>query len=604
MIVVASSLAYSVSAESEVYLTELDGVRLYNVDYNDYTIRSTPMTTFICENDDNTFMRVQAARECILVEVYDKNSALKSTKYVEYELPIFGGFYEGSENYFLVFGMTNPEENDEVEVVKVVKYTKDWERVSSVSLFGANTTIPFRSGCVRMTEVSGKLYVHTSHQMYRSAKDGLNHQANMTFVINTKDMVIVDEWTRVMNISMGSVSHSFNQFIQTDGTYVYRVEHGDAYPRSIAMTKCEVKGSLTKVSYTNVIPLDNTGETGYNATGASIGGFELSSNNCIIAGNCVDYTVKNTSPDSVRNVFVSVTDKNLKSTTVKWITNYKETDNVTVLTPQMVKINDNKFLIMWRECVPDGYYSAYSTHCVIINEKGETISPINTFDFALSDCQPVYCKDGMIRWFVSSRDTLNMFCINENGTLGCLDKKHTYGDKTTVPSTCTQTGEIYERCTKCSLKRTVQTLELAPHEEAIKSGYAPTCIMRGMSDGIYCAKCKVVIQPQQQLEATGHKYGEVQVVKEPSDREWGENKRVCEDCGYEYVWQVAGDSLLNKGDANFDGTITAVDARIILQIVAGLETTTSPSLMITDMNDDGFVTAVDARLILRKVAGL
>lgn len=59
-----------------------------------------------------------------------------------------------------------------------------------------------------------------------------------------------------------------------------------------------------------------------------------------------------------------------------------------------------------------------------------------------------------------------------------------------------------------------------------------------------------------------------------------------------------------KGDANDDGKITAVDARLILQYVAGSNTFSSSQLTYVDINGDGVVTAVDARVILQKVAGL
>lgn len=602
MIIVASSLAYSVSAESEVYLTELDGKLINNADYNNYVVWSSPMTTFICENDDGTFTRIQADKTNVLLETYDKNNVLKSTKSIVYELPIFGGFYEGSENYFLVFGKNNPEQNNANEVVRVVKYTKDWNRVSATSICGANTYIPFDAGSARMTETAGKLYLHTSHEMYTTS-DGLNHQANMTFVIDQKEMTIVDQWYEIMNVSYGYVSHSFNQFIQTDGTYVYRVDHGDAYPRSIVMSKCAVNGRITNVNYTDVIPLNNTGKNGNNLTGASIGGFELSSDNCIIAGNCVDYTMQNSAPNGIRNIFVAVTDKNLNSTSVNWITNYTKSDKISVCTPHLVKINDNRFLVMWRDYITDDDSAYYMTRCVAINEKGEKISEISSLEAILSDCQPIYCKDGMVRWFAGNDNILDLYCVNENGTWGCPDGNHTYGDKITVPSTCTQAGEIYERCTRCALKNVVERLELMPHEEAIKKGYAATCTVNGMSDGKYCAECNFVIQPQQQLEATGHKYGEVQVVKEPTYTEYGESKKVCSVCGYENKWQVSK-LTTNTGDINQDGQVTAVDARIVLQIVAELVASDSAKVLAADMNSDGVLTAVDARLILRKVAGL
>ncbi len=58
------------------------------------------------------------------------------------------------------------------------------------------------------------------------------------------------------------------------------------------------------------------------------------------------------------------------------------------------------------------------------------------------------------------------------------------------------------------------------------------------------------------------------------------------------------------GDANNDGQATAVDARIVLQCVAGAQTLNSSQSKHVDMNGDGKITAVDARIILQMVAGL
>lgn len=58
------------------------------------------------------------------------------------------------------------------------------------------------------------------------------------------------------------------------------------------------------------------------------------------------------------------------------------------------------------------------------------------------------------------------------------------------------------------------------------------------------------------------------------------------------------------GDANGDELVSAVDARVVLQAVAGVKNLTSDQKLLIDMNRDGSVTAVDARIILQKVAGL
>ncbi len=114
----------------------------------------------------------------------------------------------------------------------------------------------------------------------------------MTFVINEDNMSVEQSYHDILNIwQAGYVSHSFNQFVQTDDNYVYRVDHGDLNPRAISITRCNVGGDITYVKCNFPVPLSNV--DGYNETGASIGGFELSSDHCIIAGNAVDYTKEN-----------------------------------------------------------------------------------------------------------------------------------------------------------------------------------------------------------------------------------------------------------------------------------------------------------------------
>ena len=63
-------------------------------------------------------------------------------------------------------------------------------------------------------------------------------------------------------------------------------------------------------------------------------------------------------------------------------------------------------------------------------------------------------------------------------------------------------------------------------------------------------------------------------------------------------------SDLVLGDGNDDGNVTAIDARITLQVAAGLIEPTEEQLITLDYNKDGEVSAVDARRILQKVAGI
>ena len=56
------------------------------------------------------------------------------------------------------------------------------------------------------------------------------------------------------------------------------------------------------------------------------------------------------------------------------------------------------------------------------------------------------------------------------------------------------------------------------------------------------------------------------------------------------------------GDANGDGAVTAIDARIALQVAGGLREVDDETFKVIDINGDGSVTAIDARQILRFAA--
>ncbi len=61
-----------------------------------------------------------------------------------------------------------------------------------------------------------------------------------------------------------------------------------------------------------------------------------------------------------------------------------------------------------------------------------------------------------------------------------------------------------------------------------------------------------------------------------------------------------------RGDVDYDGAVTAADARLALRAAVGLEWMTPGSLVfdVSDMDGDDSVSAADARLILRKAVGL
>lgn len=383
----------------------------YNIKENNYTVHSWVCRSYLTEKADGTYETVSADDNEVIVTEYDKSQKhITGTKTIDFELPLFGGFYSGEKYNFIIFGQNNPDESTETEVLRVVKYSKNWERLTAISAFGWNTAEPFHAGSLRMTECNGKLYVHTCHLFFKD-EDGDSHQGNMSFVIDEENDVFISSLCgSFVTLKHGYVSHSFNQFIDTDDKYIYRVDHGDTYPRAITLTKCDANGSITKNDTIELMHF--WGFLFDNNTGASVGGMAVNTSDILVVGNS-DGKFNERNEDDIkssnRNAFVISVDKNLEKSSINWLTEHTEDDNIMVGTPQIIKIGSNKNLVMWTETERQNYTSV--TKAVTVNHKGEKTSEIAEFQGDLSDCQPILCADKSVRWFSADREKTFFYSI-------------------------------------------------------------------------------------------------------------------------------------------------------------------------------------------------
>ncbi len=420
-----------------------------NVNDQDYVQWSDTVKSYLTVCDNGNYMRVQsgAIEGKLLVEYYSSDFEPLSTKLIDNELPIFGAFYDSGNNYYVLSGQENPKQNDSLEVFRITKYDKNWNKIKSCGLYGANTTVPFDAGSARMTHSGDHLLVRTCHEMYKSS-DGNNHQANVTIEVDMPSMTITDSYTGVMNVDYGYVSHSFNQFIKTDGNHIVALDHGDAHPRSAVLVKYNsdfttgkfFPSYFDKVSNIDVVTYPEYTAGHYNYTGAAIGGFDVSSSSYIVAQSTVDLDYINTS--ETRNVYVSAVSKDLSTNKLNKITSYAEgTDSASA--PQLVKINNNSFLLLW---VRDTKVS-----CVKLNADGTVNGSIHTFEGSLSDCQPVI-KNGRAVWYVYDKNnvtfnSLNLSNLDDIKTVDVKtghDYETKYASKTdgTVTQTCKSCGYV------------------------------------------------------------------------------------------------------------------------------------------------------------------
>ena len=218
----------------------------------------------------------------------------------------------------------------------------------------------------------------------------------------------------------------------------------------------------------------------------------------------------------------------------------------------------------------------------------------------------------------SYKNKITTYCNEDTHPLGmhefyycnkCKDGIHYPVTDEAKEPTCTEEG-ITEgiHCSLCST--VIKSQEIVPANEhtytAVKT--APTCDHKGYTT--YTCSCGEFYKGDY-VVSTGHSYGEWIVVKEATTNSEGKKTRTCSLCGEVETHKIPKiDQPIEEpskdicGDVNGDGVISAVDARIVLQTVAGLKNLSETEYKRADVNGDGVVTAVDARMILQIVAGL
>ena len=429
-VIVSSSV---VMADAEIITSSEFVSTSYSHDYSRW---ASVIRSYLVGCDDGRLMRVYLGSKGYYVEYYDSDFNLLESKTIDKELSLLGGFYAGKDAYYIVSGQNNPDELADVECFRITKYDKNWNRITSAGLYDCNTYVPFDAGSLRMTEASGYLFIRTSHTMYKS-DNGYHHQANVTIQLDESTMKITDSFTNVGNSSYGYVSHSFNQFIKTDGNHIVAVDHGDAYPRSLALIKYKTdftvgqfcsnigywwdsnKHAVVNNSCDVTDLLTISGQIGDNTTNATIGGFEISDTSYIVAASSIDQEKQ----EGLKNIYILTESKEDGTVKSNQITDISGKYNAT--SPYLVKINNNKFMVMWTIKNDNTVYYTY------IDGDGNVISDINTMSGKLSDCEPIV-YNGMVLWYVCSNKKITFYGINTDGT--------TFGDELKASMTASDGG--------------------------------------------------------------------------------------------------------------------------------------------------------------------
>nr|QGT51084.1 hypothetical protein Firmicute1046_1600 [uncultured Firmicutes bacterium] len=420
------------------------------------------INSYVYDNGNNTFNVVDYNNKEITVSTYNNDYSLLETKSIPFELDKFGGFYSGKKYNYIAFGQNNDEESNSKEVIRIIKYDKNFNRIAQVSVTDCYTTEPFNAGSLRMCENGNTLFIHTSRKRYLS-EDGLRHQSQLTIILDTDKMTVEND---LGAFQPNHVSHSFNQFAIYDGENFVLLDLGDAYPRSVVLNKYEGMNpeewlseyygrAVLKYTPTNLFVIP--GEIGANCTGVMVGGFDYSDKNYLVAMNKTDhskvteytsYEMKGLDYDE-RDIVLLVSSKdNTDISKVKQVrlTNYIGKQQFGSK-PYLVKLSNDRFLVLWEELeyiTPtkrDGNRVTYvttqgsssftessdygPTKCtsngvkyVQVNGDGEIISDIRTRnDIKLSgDCQPTLIGNDLM-WYIDGQDGRKFYTLDLNTAL-------------------------------------------------------------------------------------------------------------------------------------------------------------------------------------------
>lgn len=528
-----------------------------NLDAQDYKDYAKVKYSFLdsCDNGQLMHFNGHTVNGHYIVRYYDSDHQLVKTLNIEEELPIFGAFYAGKSYYFLLTGQENYELDDEKEIFRITRYDKNWNRIDSVGKNNCNTSKPFSNGTPSMTDADGCLLIRTSHLMYNG------HQSNVTMQIGIEDMKFIFSHTHLSYVGNGYVSHSFNQFIKADEGKVVAVDHGDAFPRCVVLMNYPTliaEGSINSFSVVSTDMVNFKGYAGDNYTGTSVGGFEVSKKSYLLAYNRIDYddfdwknpkqyldkiVYLNNKPVSLtdgietRDVCMSVKLKTAeKAEQNKYITHLN--DNQTASTPYLVKVNDNRYIVLWSQktCVkaeevyPDIQYKGYyvnvpdkKVYYTEVDAQGNVVGKIRSMSGYLSDCQPI-CANGKVIWQTNKNNVNTIYSIDvydlRNHQSISSNYTHIHSDKGTVITKATKT-----------------------------------------KTGLISYNCKV--------------------------------------CG-EYFTEVIPKNKYNNGDANTDGKINVCDATQIKKYTAGKKSTINKDY--ADFNQDGKINVKDVTMLQKYIA--
>ena len=375
-----------------------------NIHDHNYSTNDQVSDSYLFNNGDGTFTRLENMGDIILIEKYNASYRLVYQGTVGFELSIFGGFYAGQNYNYLIFGQQNPTQNNQLECIRIVKYSKNWVRIGSVAVTNCNTTIPFYGSGTDICENGNMLYIRTGHQTYADG-NGVRHQADMLITYQTDTNQIKAVQSNLPGSAYGVVENSGAQYIDATGGVVTMVDHRVGNPGSMIVSKINIMSN--GVPNHGYACSQATAITVPGASSCTLGGYEVSGQYYLVAGSCSSLD----GLSSNKNVFVAAIPKNTFSTAavqLSFLTGYAYGELKTVENPYLVKVNSEQFVLLWE--TRSGYTDLEEVSYVFLNGAGQMTSQVKTMHGCLSDCQPIVFNNQIV-WYVTNAASMKIYTL-------------------------------------------------------------------------------------------------------------------------------------------------------------------------------------------------
>ena len=389
------------------------GVVSNNIHDHEYVNSTSVSHSYMIANPDGTISRLEDFGDIFLLETYNSSFKCLSQNFIKYEGSLFGGFYSGANYNYMIFGDRNDQQKSDVCVIKIVRYTKTWQRVSECKVYNVNTTVPFAGSNTAFCEYGNLLYIRCGHQTYKDAR-GMTYQASMTLCYNNASNTVADVQSSIKGNAYGTTANSGAQFMDVRDGHLGVCEASLTAPYGVLFSRYNnaIGNNTLQGNVASINTLGAAGALTSSIPAYSIGGYTITPQFYMAVG--ASQTMDGTS--SNMNIFVTTIPLSSFSSSkarTAYLTGYAQGSPYSVGTPYLVKINDNKYAILYE--LRNGYSDTFKVYYMFIDASGNRLGDVASIDGCLSDCQPIVYA-GNIVWYTTDGSSVKIYTIPVQGT--------------------------------------------------------------------------------------------------------------------------------------------------------------------------------------------